>query len=132
MPLVVEVFLLLATLVLLALLLRPKPRGLDWARARLRGLVDWGEVERALRSLDRQEEALEEALKAPHLLPETQASLKRALGEVREQRARLFALLESLAAERALAGRDLGAAARLEERLATLRGVLASLREQEG
>ncbi len=132
MPPILELLLLLAALALLALFLRPKPQGLEWAKGRLRDLVDWKEVERALRSLDLQERELGEALKAPHLLPETRESLERALGEVRAQRAKLHALLSSLAAERILAGKDLRAAQGLEERLAALREVLASLREGRG
>jgi septation ring formation regulator EzrA len=69
------------------------------------------------------------ALAAPHLLPKTREELERALEEVREERRRLVALLESLAAERALAKGDLEAARRLEAHLADLREVLASLRE---
>lgn len=112
---VLELLFLLAVLALLALLFRPKPRGLDWARGRLRGLLDWGEVE-------------EEAL----LLPETREELKQALRRIQGQRQRVLALLESLAAERALARGDLEAARRLEARLRDLREVLASLRAKEG
>lgn len=131
MPWVLEALLLFAALALLALLW-PRPQGLDWAKARLRGLVDWKEVERALRELDRQEKELEEGLRAPHLLPEVREGLERTLLAVREQRERLYALLESLAAERTLAGKDLEAAKRLEERLAALREALASLRGKGG
>ncbi|WP_234554095.1 hypothetical protein [Thermus caliditerrae] len=130
MPLVLELFLLLSALLLLALLLRPRPEGLAWSKAQLKNLVDWGEVERALRALEARERELEAALKAPHLLPETRGRLEATLGETRGQRATLLALLESLAAERALAREDLEAAKGLEERLAALREVLASLRER--
>ncbi|WP_038055070.1 hypothetical protein [Thermus amyloliquefaciens] len=130
MPLLLELLLLLVVLLLLALLLRPRPAGLEWTKAQLKSLVDWAEVERALRALDARERELEEALKAPHLFPETRGRLEAALGQTQRQRAQLLALLESLAAERALARKDLGAAKNLEERLAALREVLANLRER--
>lgn len=132
MPVLLELFLLIGALLLLGLLVRPQPQGLDWAKSRLRGLVGWEEVERALRALEAQEGELAEALKAPHLLPETRERLEAALQQTRQTKARVHALLESLAAERTLAAKDLEAARRLEERLATLREVLASLREKTG
>jgi hypothetical protein len=131
MPQVLEALILMALLLLLAYLVRP---GEEWARVRnqLRELLDWREVEAAFRVLKKREEELSEALAAPHLLPETRAELQRALEEVRAKRKRLLALLESLAAERALARGDLEAAKRLEAHLLDLRQVLASLREGKG
>jgi len=65
--------------------------------------VDFREVEAAFKALEGRERELSQALAAPHLLPKTREELERALEEVREERRRLVALLESLAAERALA-----------------------------
>jgi septation ring formation regulator EzrA len=124
MPQVLEILLLLA----LAYLLRPQ-EGWAWARRHLKGLVDFREVEAAFKALEGRERELSQALAAPHLLPKTREELERALEEVREERRRLVALLESLAAERALAKGDLEAARKLEAHLADLREVLASLRE---
>ncbi|WP_448566151.1 hypothetical protein [Thermus sp.] len=131
MPPALEALILMALLLLLAYLVRPRE---EWARVRgrLRGLLDWREVEAAFRALKKREEELSEALAAPHLLPETRGELERALEEVRAKRRRLLALLESLAAERALARGDLEAAKRLEAHLLDLRQVLASLREGRG
>lgn len=98
-------------------------------RRHLKGLVDFREVEAAFKALEGRERELSQALAAPHLLPKTREELERALEEVREERRRLLALLESLAAERALAKGDLEAARKLEAHLADLREVLASLRE---
>uniref|UniRef100_A0A7C2C1N6 Uncharacterized protein n=1 Tax=Thermus islandicus TaxID=540988 RepID=A0A7C2C1N6_9DEIN len=131
MPQVLEALLLLLALLLVGLLLRPQG-GLAWARVRLRGLVDWKAVEAAFKALAREERQLTEALAAPHLLPETRRELEGALKDVREARQRLLFLLESLAAERALARGDLEAARRLEAHLEELRQVLASLREARG
>lgn len=131
MPQALEALLLLLALLFLSLLLRPQG-GLAWARAQLRGLVDWKAVEAAFKALDREERQLGEALAAPHLLPETRRELEEALKAVRETRKRLLSLLESLAAERALARGDLEAARRLEAHLEELRQVLASLREARG
>lgn len=132
MPALLELLLLLLALLVLALLFRPPPRGLAWAKARLKGLLDWEEVEGALRALEAQEKEVAEALEAPHLLPETREELKQALRRIQEWRQRVLALLESLAAERTLARGDLEAARRLEARLEDLREVLASLRAKEG
>ncbi|MDT7922444.1 MAG: hypothetical protein RQ998_05990, partial [Thermus sp.] len=112
----------------LAYLLRPQ-EGWAWARRHLKGLVDFREVEAAFKALEGRERELSQALAAPHLLPKTREKLERALEEVREERRRLVALLESLAAERALAKGNLEAARKLEAHLADLREVLASLRE---
>jgi hypothetical protein len=129
MPQVLEILLLLALLLLaLAYLLRPQ-EGWAWARRHLKGLVDFREVDAAFKALEGRERELSQALAAPHLLPKTREELERALEEVREERRRLLALLESLAAERALAKGDLEAARKLEAHLADLREVLASLRE---
>ena len=128
MPQVLEIFLLALLLLALAYLLRPQ-EGWAWARRHLKGLVDFREVEAAFKALEGRERELSQALAAPHLLPKTREELEMALEEVREERRRLVALLESLAAERALAKGDLEAARRLEAHLADLREVLASLRE---
>jgi hypothetical protein len=128
MPQVLEILLLALLLLALAYLLRPQ-EGWAWARRHLKGLVDFREVEAAFKALEGRERALSQALAAPHLLPKTREELERALEEVREERRRLVALLESLAAERALAKGDLEAARKLEAHLADLREVLASLRE---
>jgi signal transduction histidine kinase len=128
MPQVLEILLLVLLLLALAYLLRPQ-EGWAWARRHLKGLVDFREVEAAFKALEGRERELSQALVAPHLLPKTQEELERALEEVREERRRLVALLESLAAERALAKGDLEAARKLEAHLADLREVLASLRE---
>ena len=128
MPQVLEILLLALLLLALAYLLRPQ-EGWAWARRHLKGLVDFREVEAAFKALEGRERELSRALAAPHLLPKTREELERALEEVREERRRLVALLESLAAERALAKGDLEAARRLEAHLADLREVLASLRE---
>jgi hypothetical protein len=128
MPQVLEILLLALLLLALAYLLRPQ-EGWAWARRHLKGLVDFREVEAAFKALEGRERELSQALAAPHLLPKTREELERALEEVREERRRLVALLESLAAERALAKGDLEAARRLEAHLADLREVLASLRE---
>jgi len=127
MPQVLEILLALF-LPALAYLLRPQ-EGWAWARRHLKGLVDFREVEAAFKALEGRERELSQALAAPHLLPKTREELEMALEEVREERRRLVALLESLAAERALAKGDLEAARRLEAHLADLREVLASLRE---
>jgi signal transduction histidine kinase len=128
MPQVLEILLLVLLLLALAYLLRPQ-EGWAWARRHLKGLVDFREVEAAFKALEGRERELSQALAAPHLLPKTREELERALEEVREERRRLVALLESLAAERALAKGDLEAARKLEAHLADLREVLASLRE---
>ncbi|KOX89543.1 hypothetical protein BVI061214_00711 [Thermus aquaticus] len=128
MPQVLEILLLALLLLALAYLLRPQ-EGWAWARRHLKGLVDFREVEAAFKALEGRERELSQALAAPHLLPKTREELEMALEEVREERRRLVALLESLAAERALAKGDLEAARRLEAHLADLREVLASLRE---
>jgi hypothetical protein len=128
MPQVLEILLLALLLLALAYLLRPQ-EGWAWARRHLKGLVDFREVEAAFKALEGRERELSQALAAPHLLPKTREELERALEEVREERRRLLALLESLAAERALAKGDLEAARKLEAHLADLREVLASLRE---
>jgi signal transduction histidine kinase len=128
MPQVLEILLLALLLLALAYLLRPQ-EGWAWARRHLKGLVDFREVEAAFKALEGRERELSQALAAPHLLPKTREELERALEEVREERRRLVTLLESLAAERALAKGDLEAARRLEAHLADLREVLASLRE---
>jgi signal transduction histidine kinase len=128
MPQVLEILLLALLLLALAYLLRPQ-EGWAWARRHLKGLVDFREVEAAFKALEGRERELSQALAAPHLLPKTREELERALEEVREERRRLLALLESLAAERALAKGDLEAARKLEALLADLREVLASLRE---
>jgi hypothetical protein len=128
MPQVLEILLLALFLLALAYLLRPQ-EGWAWARRHLKGLVDFREVEAAFKALEGRERELSQALAAPHLLPKTREELERALEEVREERRRLLALLESLAAERALAKGDLEAARKLEAHLADLREVLASLRE---
>jgi signal transduction histidine kinase len=128
MPQVLEILLLALLLLALAYLLRPQ-EGWAWARRHLKGLVDFREVEAAFKALEGRERELSQALAAPHLLPKTREELERALEEVREERRRLVALLESLAAERALAKGDLEAARKLEAHLADLREVLASLRE---
>jgi signal transduction histidine kinase len=128
MPQVLEILLLVLLLLPLAYLLRPQ-EGWAWARRHLKGLVDFREVEAAFKALEGRERELSQTLAAPHLLPKTREELERALEEVREERRRLVALLESLAAERALAKGDLEAARKLEAHLADLREVLASLRE---
>jgi hypothetical protein len=128
MPQVLEILLLVLLLLALAYLLRPQ-EGWAWARRHLKGLVDFREVEAAFKALEGRERELSQALAAPHLLPKTREELERALEEVREERRRLVALLESLAAERALAKGNLEAARKLEAHLADLREVLASLRE---
>ncbi len=128
MPQVLEILLLALLLLALAYLLRPQ-EGWAWARRHLKGLVDFCEEEAAFKALEGRERELSQALAAPHLLPKTREELERALEEVREERRRLVALLESLAAERALAKGDLEAARKLEAHLADLREVLASLRE---
>jgi len=128
MPQVLEILLLALLLLALAYLLRPQ-EGWAWARRHLKGLVDFREVEAAFKALEGRERELSQALAAPHLLLKTREELERALEEVREERRRLLALLESLAAERALAKGDLEAARKLEAHLADLREVLASLRE---
>jgi signal transduction histidine kinase len=128
MPQVLEILLLALLLLALAYLLRPQ-EGWAWVRRHLKGLVDFREVEAAFKALEGRERELSQALAAPHLLPKTREELERALEEVREERRRLVALLESLAAERALAKGDLEAARKLEAHLADLREVLASLRE---
>jgi hypothetical protein len=128
MPQVLEILLLALFLLALAYLLRPQ-EGWAWARRHLKGLVDFREVEAAFKALEGRERELSQALAAPHLLPKTREELERALEEVREERRRLVALLESLAAERALAKGNLEAARKLEAHLADLREVLASLRE---
>jgi signal transduction histidine kinase len=128
MPQVLEILLLALLLLALAYLLRPQ-EGWAWARRHLKGLVDFREVEAAFKALEGRERELSQALAAPHLLPKTREELERALEEVREERRRLVALLESLAVERALAKGDLEAARRLAAHLADLREVLASLRE---
>jgi tRNA U34 5-methylaminomethyl-2-thiouridine-forming methyltransferase MnmC len=128
MPQVLEILLLALLLLALAYLLRPQ-EGWAWARRHLKGLVDFREVEAAFKALEGRERELSQALAALHLLPKTREELERALEEVREERRRLVALLESLAAERALAKGDLEAARKLEAHLADLREVLASLRE---
>jgi DNA-binding GntR family transcriptional regulator len=128
MPQVLEILLLVLLLLALAYLLRPQ-EGWAWARRHLKGLVDFREVEAAFKALEGRERELSQALAAPHLLPKTREELERALEEVREERRRLLALLESLAAERALAKGNLEAAKKLEAHLADLREVLASLRE---
>jgi hypothetical protein len=128
MPQVLEILLLALLLLALAYLLHPQ-EGWAWARRHLKGLVDFREVEAAFKALEGRERELSQALAAPHLLPKTREELERALEEVREERRRLLALLESLAAERALAKGDLEAARRLEAHLADLQEVLASLRE---
>jgi hypothetical protein len=128
MPQVLEILLLALLLLALAYLLRPQ-EGWAWARRHLKGLVDFREVEAAFKALEGRERELSQALAAPHLLPKTREELERALEEVREERRRLVALLESLAAERALAKGNLEAARKLEAHLADLREVLASLRE---
>jgi signal transduction histidine kinase len=128
MPQVLEILLLALFLLALAYLLRPQ-EGWAWARRHLKGLVDFREVEAAFKALEGRERELSQALAAPHLLPKTREELERALEEVREERRRLLALLESLAAERALAKGNLEAAKKLEAHLADLREVLASLRE---
>jgi len=128
MPQVLEILLLALLLLALAYLLRPQ-EGWAWARRHLKGLVDFREVEAAFKALEGRERELSQALAAPHLLPKTREELERALEEVREERRRLVALLESLAAERALGKGDLEAARKLEAQLADLREVLASLRE---
>jgi cytochrome c553 len=128
MPQVLEILLLVLLLLALAYLLRPQ-EGWAWARRHLKGLVDFREVEAAFKALEGRERELSQALAAPHLLSKTREELERALEEVREERRRLVALLESLAAERALAKGDLEAARKLEAHLADLREVLASLRE---
>jgi|GEM_PF-1595292 DNA-binding GntR family transcriptional regulator len=128
MPQVLEILLLALLLLALAYLLRPQ-EGWAWARRHLKGLVDFREVEAAFKALEGRERELSRALAAPHLLPKTREELERALEEVREERRQLVTLLESLAAERALAKGDLEAARRLEAHLADLREVLASLRE---
>jgi signal transduction histidine kinase len=128
MPQVLEILLLALLLLALAYLLRPQ-EGWAWVRRHLKGLVDFREVEAAFKALERRERELSQALAAPHLLPKTREELERALEEVREERRRLVALLESLAAERALAKGDLEAARKPEAHLADLREVLASLRE---
>jgi hypothetical protein len=128
MPQVLEILLLALLLLALAYVLRPQ-EGWAWARRHLKGLVDFREVEAAFKALEGRERELSQALAAPHLLPKTREELERALEEVREERRRLVALLESLAAERALAKGDLEAARKLEAHLADLREVLASLRE---
>jgi hypothetical protein len=128
MPQVLEILLLALLLLALAYLLRPQ-EGWAWARRHLKGLVDFREVEAAFKALEGRERELSQALAAPHLLPKTREELERALEEVREERRRLLALLESLAAERALAKGNLEAARKLEAHLADLREVLASLRE---
>jgi DNA-binding GntR family transcriptional regulator len=128
MPQVLEIFLLALLLLALAYLIRPQ-EGWAWARRHLKGLVDFREVEAAFKALEGRERELSQALAAPHLLPKTREELERALEEVREERRRLLALLESLAAERALAKGNLEAARKLEAHLADLREVLASLRE---
>ncbi|KHG64587.1 hypothetical protein QT17_11555 [Thermus sp. 2.9] len=132
MPWVLEALLLLLALALLFLLIRPRPEGLDWARAKLKDLLDWSEVEGALNALSRREAELKEAFQAPHLLPETQTALSRALIQVQEERKRLLALLESLAAERALLRGGPREAQELRARLQDLREVLASLRREAG
>jgi hypothetical protein len=128
MPQVLEILLLALLLLALAHLLRPQ-EGWAWVRRHLKGLVDFREVEAAFKALEGRERELSQALAAPHLLPKTREELERALEEVREERRRLVALLESLAAERALAKGNLEAARKLEAHLADLREVLASLRE---
>jgi hypothetical protein len=128
MPQVLEILLLALLLLALAYFLRPQ-EGWAWARRHLKGLVDFREVEAAFKALEGRERELSQALAAPHLLPKTREELERALEEVREERRRLVALLESLAAERALAKGDVEAARKLEAHLADLREVLASLRE---
>jgi signal transduction histidine kinase len=128
MPQVLEIPLLALLLLALAYLLRPQ-EGWAWVRRYLKGLVDFREVEAAFKALEGRERELSQALAAPHLLPKTREELERALEEVREERRRLLALLESLAAERALVKGDLEAARKLEAHLADLREVLASLRE---
>jgi tRNA U34 5-methylaminomethyl-2-thiouridine-forming methyltransferase MnmC len=128
MPQVLEILLLALLLLALAYLLRPQ-EGWAWARRHLKGLVDFREVEAAFKALEGRERELSQALAALHLLPKTREELERALEEVREERRRLVALLESLAAERALAKGNLEAARKLEAHLADLREVLASLRE---
>ena len=131
MPQVLEILLLALLLLALAYLLRPQ-EGWAWARRHLKGLVDFREVEAAFKALEGRERELSQALAAPHLLPKTREELERALEEVREERRRLVALLESLAAERALAKGNLEAARKLEAHLSDLRQVLASLREGRG
>jgi signal transduction histidine kinase len=131
MPQVLEILLLALLLLALAYLLRPQ-EGWAWARRHLKGLVDFREVEAAFKALEGRERELSQALAAPHLLPKTREELERALEEVREERRRLVALLESLAAERALAKGNLEAAKKLEAHLSDLRQVLASLREGRG
>ena len=131
MPQVLEILLLALLLLALAYLLRPQ-EGWAWARRHLKGLVDFREVEAAFKALEGRERELSQALAAPHLLLKTREELERALEEVREERRRLLALLESLAAERALAKGNLEAAKKLEAHLSDLRQVLASLREGRG
>ncbi|GLV48158.1 hypothetical protein TJA_13140 [Thermus sp. LT1-2-5] len=86
MPWVLEALFLVLALALLLFLLRTRPEGLDWGRAKLKDLLDWSEVESALNALSQREARLKEALQAPHRLLKTQKELSRALAQVREER----------------------------------------------